>query len=85
MNEGSLLCVSDPVNRLGCAVHASRKPGTAVNSRRFDAWVSLRGVKKGKLKNLNLQHSEGNGAFAQFVRPTPQSDSWRHDRGRIVS
>ncbi len=25
------------------------------------------------------------GAFAPFVRPTPQSDAWRHDRGRIVS
>src|SRR5918994_5933712 len=25
------------------------------------------------------------GAFAPFVRPTPQSDSWRRDRGRIVS
>ena len=25
------------------------------------------------------------GAFAPFVRPTPQSDPWRHDRGRIVS
>jgi uncharacterized membrane protein YkvA (DUF1232 family) len=25
------------------------------------------------------------GAFAPFVRPTPRSDSWRHDRGRIVS
>jgi hypothetical protein len=29
--------------------------------------------------------SPRNGAFAPFVRPTPQSDSWRHDRGRIVS
>jgi hypothetical protein len=26
-----------------------------------------------------------NGAFAPFVRPTPQSDPWRHDRARIVS
>ncbi len=25
------------------------------------------------------------GAFAPFVRPTPQSDPWRRDRGRIVS
>jgi hypothetical protein len=25
------------------------------------------------------------GAFAPFVRPTPQSDPWRHDRARIVS
>ena len=25
------------------------------------------------------------GAFAPFVRPTLQSDPWRHDRGRIVS
>ena len=24
-------------------------------------------------------------AFAPFVRPTPQSDPWRHDRARIVS
>ena len=23
--------------------------------------------------------------FAPLVRPTPQSDPWRHDRGRIVS
>jgi hypothetical protein len=23
-------------------------------------------------------------AFALFVRPTPQTDRWRHDRGRIV-
>jgi len=34
-------------------------------------------------------HSEArslvNGAFAPFVRPTPQSDPWRHDRARIVS
>lgn len=29
--------------------------------------------------------SPRNGAFAPFVRPTPQSDPWRHDRGRIVS
>jgi len=26
-----------------------------------------------------------NGAFAPFVRATPQSDLWRHDHGRIVS
>ena len=26
-----------------------------------------------------------NCAFAPFARPTPQSDSWRHDRSRIVS
>lgn len=26
-----------------------------------------------------------NGAFAPSVRPTPQSDPWRHDRARIVS
>jgi hypothetical protein len=25
------------------------------------------------------------GAFAPFVRATPQSDPWRRDRGRIVS
>jgi len=25
------------------------------------------------------------GGFAPFVRPTPQSDPWRRDRGRIVS
>jgi plasmid stabilization system protein ParE len=24
-------------------------------------------------------------AFAPFVRPTPQSDPWRHDRARTVS
>ena len=24
-------------------------------------------------------------AFAPFVRPTPQGDPWRRDRGRIVS
>jgi hypothetical protein len=29
--------------------------------------------------------SPRHGAFAPFVRPTPQSDPWRHDRGRIVS
>jgi hypothetical protein len=29
--------------------------------------------------------SPRNGAFAPFVRPTPQSDPWRHDPGRIVS
>jgi hypothetical protein len=29
----------------------------------------------------SLEH----GAFAPFVRPTPQNDPWRHDRGRIVS
>ena len=32
-----------------------------------------------------IQATERNGAFAPFVRPTPQSDPWRHDRGRIVS
>ena len=25
-----------------------------------------------------------NGAFTLFVRPTPQSDPWHHDRARIV-
>jgi len=33
----------------------------------------------------NTLSSPRNGAFAPFVRPTPQSDPWRHDRGRIVS
>jgi hypothetical protein len=33
----------------------------------------------------NYMPSPRNGAFAPFVRPTPQSDQWRHDRGRIVS
>jgi glutathione S-transferase len=31
-----------------------------------------------------FQPVAGWGAFAPFVRPTPQSDPWRHDRGRIV-
>lgn len=37
---------------------------------------------------LEIRHtslSSRNGAFVPFVQPTPQSDSWRHDRGRIVS
>jgi hypothetical protein len=33
----------------------------------------------------NTLSSPRNGVFAPFVRPTPQSDPWRHDRGRIVS
>src|SRR4030081_2173259 len=35
--------------------------------------------------DATVTRNGGNGAFAPFVRPTLQSDSWRHDRARIVS
>lgn len=34
---------------------------------------------------LSVKMLPRNGVFAPFVRPTPQSDPWCHDRGRIVS
>ena len=39
----------------------------------------------GRRLRLRPSRHPRNGAFAPFVRPTPQSDPWRHDRGRIVS
>ncbi len=37
-------------------------------------------------KTLHVQRLRPrNGAFAPFLQPTPRSDLWRHDRGRIVS
>jgi hypothetical protein len=45
-------------------------------------------VREHLVRDVDPRHtslSPRNGAFAPFVRPTPQSDSWRHDRGRIVS
>ncbi len=38
-----------------------------------------------RCRSRHTSLSPRNGAFAPFVRPTPQSDSWRHDRGRIAS
>jgi hypothetical protein len=38
-----------------------------------------------RARPIKTLSSPRNGAFAAFVRPTPQSDPWRHDRGRIVS
>ena len=45
--------------------------------------ADLRPTRRG-LRPAGL-HPGDHFAFAPFVRPTPQSDPWRHDRGRIVS
>ena len=46
---------------------------------------AVRPMSGSRCRSRHTSLSPRNGAFAPFVRPTPQSDSWRHDRGRIVS